>query len=145
MKRYDYWYWDKKISYKICQKIINLGKGNWNQAQTFGSRDENKSLDNIRKSDLVWINEQWVYDLIWSYMLSANEQAEWKYDIVAAQDCQVTRYTKGGFYTWHMDGLGSHGETYDVPNNKIIPFKSIFVVKQISTNSILLDYLYDYL
>ena len=43
-------------------------------------------------------------------MFDANEQAGWKYNIVAAQDCQVTRYTKDGFYNWHTDGMGSHND-----------------------------------
>ena len=80
-----YWYWNKEIPHETCQKIINLGKEEWNQAQTFGSVEKNKPLDNVRKSDVAWINDQWVYDLIWGYMLTANEDAEWKYDIVGAE------------------------------------------------------------
>ena len=99
----DCWHWNKEISHEICQKLINLGKGNWNQAAIV-----DKSIDTVRKSDIVWTKEQWAYDLISPYMFSANEQAGWKYNIVAAQDCQVTRYTKDGFYGWHLDGMGSH-------------------------------------
>ena len=101
---------DNQLSHEICQKLINLGKGKWNQAQTYG-------LDNIRKSDIVWINDQWVYDLIWNYMLAANERAGWNYNIVAAESCQVTRYTKDGFYSWHRDGIGSHNELQDGDNS----------------------------
>jgi len=118
MKRIDYWCWNKEISHKICKKLIKLGKGKWNQAQTDGSLEENKSLDNVRKSDVVWITEQWVYDLIWPYMLIANEQAGWKYNIVATKDCQVTRYTKDGFYDWHIDGMGSHNELHNDGNTR---------------------------
>ena len=53
-------------------------------------------------------------------MMSANEQARWKYDIVAAESCQVTRYTKDGFYTWHKDGIGSHNDVYNEPDNKFL-------------------------
>ena len=114
MVYYEYWYWDKEISHKTCQKLIKLGKGKWDQAQTFGS------LDDIRKSDVVWITDQWVYDLIWPYMISANDEAGWKYDIVGAEGCQITRYTKDGFYSWHRDGMGSHNEVNDKPDNKIL-------------------------
>ena len=120
MKRNEYWWWHKEIPHKTCKKIIKLGKGKWDQAQTFGSRDEKQSLDNIRKSDIVWITDQWVYDLIWGYMMSANEQAGWKYDIAAAENCQITRYTKDGFYTWHKDGMGSHNEVRNEPDNKFL-------------------------
>ena len=53
-------------------------------------------------------------------MISANEHAGWKYDIVAAEDCQVTRYTEDGFYLWHNDGMGSHYEVHDKPDNKFL-------------------------
>ena len=107
---------------KICQKIIKLGEGKWNEAKTWGSEDENieQDLNKARKSDIVWVREQWVYDLIWDYMLGANEQAGWKYDIVAAENCQVTRYIKGGFYTWHKDGIGSHREIFHEPDNEFL-------------------------
>ena len=124
MKRIDYWCWNKEIPHKTCKKLINLGKEktkyNWKQAQTVGSVEENKPLDNIRRSDIVWIRDQWVYDLIWGYMMSANEQAGWKYNIVAAEDCQITRYTKDEYYSWHKDGMGSHTEVFNKPNNKFL-------------------------
>ena len=113
MKYNDYWYWEKEIPHKTCKKLIKLGKGKWNSATTL-----DKSLDNIRKSDIVWTKEQWVYDLISPYMFIANEQAGWKYNIVAAADCQITRYTKDGFYNWHMDGMGSHSELQDDGNTR---------------------------
>ena len=119
MKNLCYWYWNNIIPFEICQKLINLGK-EWKQADTFESAEKGESLDDTRKSDIAWVNDQWVYDLISPYMRSANEQAGWKYDIVGVEDCQITRYTKDGFYTWHMDGLGSHSEVFDDPNNKFL-------------------------
>ena len=53
-------------------------------------------------------------------MLSANENAGWKYNIVAAESCQITRYTKDGFYNWHQDGIGSHPETFNRPGDKFL-------------------------
>ena len=120
MSYYDYWCWNEIIPQKVCQEIISLGEGSWEQAHTYGTKKENKSPDDIRKSDIVWINEQWVYDLIWEYMLIANERAGWKYNIVAVEICQVTRYTKDGFYSWHKDGIGSHNEVFDEPENKFL-------------------------
>jgi PKHD-type hydroxylase len=110
----------KIIPQETCQKIIKLGEGRWSQAQTFGSRDEGKDkLNNVRRSDVFWItDEQWAYELIWAFMMSANEQAEWNYNITAAENCQVTRYTKDGYYTWHKDGMGSHKEVHNNPASK---------------------------
>ncbi len=119
MKSYKYWHWEKEISHEICQRLINLGKGNWIRG-LIDETYENLNLYNTRKSNIAWTNEQWIYDLIWPYMLSANEQAGWKYDIVAAENCQATRYTKDGFYEWHKDGIGSHNEVINEPDNEFL-------------------------
>ena len=111
------WHWDKQIPHKICKKLIDLGKGNWKQGTTLNPR---RVRDNIRKSDVTWVRDQWVYDLIWPYMTTANEKAGWNYDIAGAEDCQITRYIKDGFYSWHLDGTGSHLEIYNEPDNKFL-------------------------
>ena len=100
-----YFCWNKELSHEICQKIINLGEKRWMPAKVSG-----KSYDPIRKSDIAWTSEKWVYELISPYIFSANEQAKWKYNICSVGDCQITRYTKDSFYNWHIDGMGSHGE-----------------------------------
>jgi PKHD-type hydroxylase len=116
----DYWFWKAEISHENCQKIINLSEDNWNEASTFASEVDIQMKGGVRKSDIVWITEQWVYDLIWGYMCEANENAGWKYNIVAAESCQITRYTKGGFYSWHKDGIGAHNGAFDRPGNKFL-------------------------
>jgi len=117
MKTSEYWFWEKEIPHKTCKKLIELGKGKWKQATVDSDK---KKLDKIRKSEVIWVNEQWVYDLIWEYMSSANKQAGWNYNIVAAESCQITRYTKKGFYTWHKDGTGSHKEVHSMPGNEFL-------------------------
>ena len=100
---------DEALSSEVCQKIIDLAKDGWNQAQTIGS------LDDVRKSDIIWVNEQWIYELIYPYMTSANVQAGWNYNVISVEDCQITRYTEDGFYSWHKDGIGSHNEVWNKP------------------------------
>jgi PKHD-type hydroxylase len=114
----EYWYWPKEVSHEDCQRLINLSKDNWDEAGVDGP--EGKTISNDRKSDVVFVNDQWVYDLIWPFMEVTNENAGWKYDIVAAENCQVTRYTKGGFYSWHADSFGSHKDVNTDPDNKLL-------------------------
>jgi len=113
-----YWYWQKEVSHEDCQRLINLSKDNWDEATI--DKPEGKTISNARKSDVVFVNDQWVYDLIWPFMEIANENAGWKYDIVAAENWQVTRYTKDGFYSWHTDSLGSHKDVNTDPDNKLL-------------------------
>ena len=63
-----YWYYPKEISKDICQKIIDLGKDKWETAGIVKGKIKD------RKSEVYWVSEQWLYDLIWPYMLNANEQ-----------------------------------------------------------------------
>ena len=120
MKFCSNWVWEKELPHETCQKIINLGEGKWNEG-VVNKNTGTKRVDNkIRQSDIVWVNDKWIYDLVMPYMFTANEQAGWKYNIVSAEECQITRYTPGEFYTWHKDGLGSHKEVYDNGNTRKI-------------------------
>ena len=115
---YDYppiimsWCFDGVLSHETCQRIINLGGENWKRTKG----DETS----YRVTDVSWINDQWIYDLLWKYMKSANEKAGWKYDIVSCENCQLARYTEGMHFTWHRDALGSHNEVYDEPTHKFL-------------------------
>ena len=100
---------------KTCKKLIKLGKEKWTSGGTKSKKQRYK-----RVSDIVWINDQWIYNTIWPYMEQANEEAGWKYDIRAAEQMQITRYKKGGFYYFHKDGKGDHLSTYDEPDNEFM-------------------------
>ena len=41
----------------------------------------------------------------------------WGFDIKAAETMQLTRYRKGGFYSFHRDGMGDKLSVYDIPEN----------------------------
>lgn len=66
----------------------------------------------IRDSDVSWLNEQWIYDLVWPFLTGANEEAGWKYDIDFAEDFQFTIYNEKGFYGWHVDSNTDHHAAY---------------------------------
>ena len=83
-------------------------------------RGANYSLDNrVRISDVSWTNEQWVYDIIWPYMVKSNESAGWNFDIKSAEDIQITKYSVGGFYNWHKDGFSDGLSVYDNPEKEL--------------------------
>ena len=111
----EWWYYSREISKDVCQKIIDLGKDKWET----GGGLSGKIFKN-RKSEIYWTSEQWLYDLIWPYMLNANEQAGWNYDIVSAETLQLTKYAKKEHYNWHYDGGGSHNEKFNNPRSKFL-------------------------
>ena len=66
-----------------------------------------------RKSDVCWIDDKWIYELIWSYMEEANKQSGWGLDINGAESMQLTRYKEGDFYSWHRDGISDNITSQD--------------------------------
>ena len=120
------------IDQKTCKKLKDLGTNKWGPSEVDISTDttdeerrtgikQKLGIDKkIRISDIVWYNDQWIYDLIWPFMETANHGGGWRYNIKAAESVQITRYKSGGFYTWHTDGRGDHLSTYNNPQNAFI-------------------------
>ena len=117
------------IDKKTCNKIKRLAQGNWvgasidiktttlDEERKTGRKGDYKPDPRIRISDVSWIKDQWVYDIIWPFMQEANQIAGWSYHIKAAESMKLTRYKKGGFYTFHQDGRGDHLSAYNEPTN----------------------------
>ena len=129
----EWFYFTKGLDKKTCNKIRNSAKGKWEESGIDTKKDEPTTEERItgvkqlpgidkesRISDVIWTEDQWIYDTIWPYMEEANERAGWKYDITAAESLQITRYKKGGFYYFHKYGRGDHLSAYDLPDSEFL-------------------------
>ena len=128
----EWYYFTEGLDKETCNKIRNSAKGKWEKSVVDtkkGTTDEERisgeklilGIDkNLRISDVVWAADQWIYDTIWPFMEEANERTGWKYDIRSAEEMQITRYKKGGFYYFHKDGKGDHLSTYDLPDSEFL-------------------------
>ena len=74
----------------------NLGRKKLNQSQV-------KDLKKKRNSNVVWMNDRWIYKEIQPYVHRANAEAGWNFDWSFSESCQFTKYEKGQFYDWHCD------------------------------------------
>jgi len=99
----------------ICKKIINIVK-DWEKGTVETPDREIKGERNIRKSDIFWSYDQWIFDYIWKYMDVYNEITGLRYDISGVESIQITKYEKGDYYDFHFDGKGSHK---NVVNEKV--------------------------
>ena len=66
----------------------------------------------VRDSEIAFLEDTWIYDMIWPYLIEANKQAGWLYDIEWGESVQYTTYNPGGFYGWHNDGAGCHNTKF---------------------------------
>jgi PKHD-type hydroxylase len=62
-----------------------------------------KDIQKKRKSDIVWMNDTWIYKEIHPYIHEANQKAGWNFDWDWSESCQFTKYGVGQYYGWHCD------------------------------------------
>ena len=131
----EWFFWTSALDKKTCNKIKALGKNDFKSAEVdrkVGTTDEERKTGRVkeigedkktRMSDISWTNEQWVIDLVWPYMMEANERAGWNFDITGVESMQITKYKPGSFYTWHGDGPSDCLSVYKMPGNKFLDGK----------------------
>jgi PKHD-type hydroxylase len=119
LKNY-YYSFQSVLSPKICNDILEYGKKHQTEMAIIGGYDKPKEqiskeeINNIqkkRKSDIVWMNDTWIYKEIHPYIHEANRAADWNFEWDFSESCQFTKYGVDQYYGWHCD-------SWDIPYNK---------------------------
>jgi|TARA_B110000438_G_C15592532_1_gene554513 PKHD-type hydroxylase len=117
----SYWYFTSAIKESLCDDIVSHAKKLKSRTASIDGIDESKltkektiDLKKTRDSNIVWMNDSWIYELIIPYIDQANVNAEWNFDWDFLEECQFTTYKKDQHYDWHID---SFDEPYNKPNN----------------------------
>ena len=118
-----YWYFKSALTPRFCDDVIQYGLSQAEvMARTGGygdkelSKEEIKDLKRKRNSDLVWLNDTWIYKEIHPYVREANHKAGWNFDWERSESCQFTKYKLNQYYDWHCD-------SWDKPYDKEGPDK----------------------
>ena len=113
-----YYYFQSAIPPRICDLIVQYGKSEKQreqQAITGGygrDRDLQKNpltdneINDIKKkrdSNIVWMNDNWIYREIHPYIREANAKAGWNFEWDWSESCQFTKYKLNQYYDWHCD------------------------------------------
>jgi PKHD-type hydroxylase len=124
-----YWYFTGALSSKFCDEVIKYAKEKQEELALTGLLDPDKKLSNkeikdlkkYRNSNIVWLNDQWIYNEIYPYIHNANKSSGWNFQWDWSESCQFTKYAKGQFYDWHCDSWESPYENTNDKNfyNKI--------------------------
>ena len=108
--RYHYWYFKSALTPKFCDEVITHAykqKEEIGKTGTFDkknlSKDDIYNLKKIRNSDVVWLNDRWIYKEIQPYVHIANKNAGWNFEWNETQACQFTKYKLNQYYDWHTD------------------------------------------
>ena len=121
-----YYYFQNAITPDMCNKIIDLGLKEKVKKSLTLSEAHHGETNNARESFDGGLNEQWLYDLLYPFLIEANQGAGWNFDVDWSETLQFTVYKQGGFYNWHRDaGLDESyaykdkGENFDGKIRKI--------------------------
>jgi len=128
-----YYYFQNVLTPRFCDELIKYGIEQQEQiALTGGQTDKikkgkplsKKDLRDLKKkrdSNVVWLNDQWIYKEIHPYVHKANKLAGWNFNWDWSESCQFTKYKLNQFYDWHADSWDKPYDKPDDPNvhNKI--------------------------
>ena len=121
-----YWYFKSAVPPKICNDIIKNGlsksermarTGGYNDKEL--TKDQIKELKRKRNTDLVWLNDTWIYKELHPYIHEANKSAGWNFELDRSESCQFTKYKLNQYYDWHCDSFDKPYEKKGPDNGKI--------------------------
>ena len=105
-----YWHFPAALTPKFCDDVIAYANSQEEvMARTGGygdkklNKDEVKNMQRKRKSDLVWLDDTWIYKELHPYVHEANRNAGWNFDWERSESCQFTKYKHNQYYDWHCD------------------------------------------
>ena len=129
-----YWYFQSAIPPRICDDIVKYGKQLQDQMAVtggYGGKKLNKKqIQNLKKkrdSNIVQMNDRWIYNEIQPYIHQANANADWNFQWDMSESCQFTKYTKDQYYDWHCDSWDKPYDKPDTPSHGKIRKLSVTV------------------
>ena len=128
LKNY-YWLFEKIIPDGICDDIVRLAKsydsklgiiGDMKREDLVNDKDKLKKLKDYRNSNVIWLKERWIWNLLEPLVRVANTKSGWNFQWDQSEPCQFTLYDKGQHYDWHSDCFsGAYNTPGEQTHNKI--------------------------
>jgi len=107
-----YWVFKNGLTNKFCDEVVRYSLSQKDSIAVTGgfekkklSKEDLKKLKSVRDSNVVWLNENWIYKEIHPFVIEANKKAGWNFQWDYSEDCQFTKYKIGQYYTWHTDTI----------------------------------------
>ena len=105
-----YWYFKSALTPRFCDDVINYALSKKETMAITGGfgdkkldKEDIKNIQKKRKSDLVWLNDNWIYKELHPFVHKANQNAGWNFQWDRSESCQFTKYKLNQYYDWHCD------------------------------------------
>ena len=122
---------EKVFSKSFCDKILEIINNRSFQEGLIS--DKNNLDENVRKSNIIFTSEPWIYNEIVPLFKKANEIGKWNFILDWYEPTQITKYNNGDYYKWHVD---QHAGLY--PNDhKNVNFRN--KIRKVSCSLLLSD------
>ena len=127
-----FWYFKSALTPRFCDEVIEYALAKKETMAVTGglgqdrdlkkkplNKDEIRNLKYKRNSDVVWLDDAWIYKEIHPYVHQANKNAGWNFEWDRSESCQFTKYKLNQYYDWHCDSWNKVYETKGPDNGKI--------------------------
>jgi len=123
-----YYYFQSALTPRFCDELIKYGISQQEQLALTGGQtnkvnkgeklndDDIIDLKKKRDSNIVWLNDRWIYKEIQPFIHQANRLAGWNFDWDFSESCQFTKYKLNQHYDWHCDSWESAYANKDNPD-----------------------------
>jgi len=123
-----FWYFKSALTPRFCDEVIKYALDQKETMAITGGYGRNRNLDKkplnkeevqdlkyTRNSDVVWLDDRWIYNEIHPYVHQANKKAGWNFNWDRSESCQFTKYKLNQYYDWHSDGWGEVSDRAKTP------------------------------
>ena len=102
--KYSYIYYENAVPPELCDQLILSFNNEYFMPATIGVGVSENVDVKIRKTNVQWAPK---YSLVEStlvrFILQANQDASWNFDITEPEKTQIAKYSETHFYSQHMD------------------------------------------
>ena len=111
-----YWYFTSALSPKFCDEVIKYASSKKDKFALTGSLGRHRDVDkkplsqqeeemvrSKRNSNIVWLDQAWIYKELQPYVHKANLNAGWNFQWNRTESVQFTKYNINQYYDWHCD------------------------------------------
>jgi len=127
-----FWYFKSALTPRFCDDVIKYGlaqqgtmaiTNKYRKKRNLDKKpldnEEVKDLKYTRNSDIVWLDDTWIYKEIHPFVHEANKKAGWNFNWDSSESCQFTKYKLNQYYEWHCDSWDKAYQTKGFDNGKI--------------------------
>ena len=111
------WSFKEGFNSEICKSILDTATNHFIDVG-MNPVTATHADKNMRTGSNFFDNQQFVYDLIWPFMIDANKNAKWNFEISSAESYQISKYEVGDCHKQHMDSMGTEGEKMIIPTKE---------------------------